>query len=69
MAEVDQNTSEFEAPEIGETEQQNETVVDVPVVEPKPEKKWPGWPGESVFRMLVPAQKVGGIIGRKGDFI
>ncbi|KAL6560550.1 hypothetical protein OROGR_004109 [Orobanche gracilis] len=31
--------------------------------------KWPGWPGESVFRMLVPAQKVGGIIGRKGEYI
>ncbi|CAN0892828.1 Flowering locus K homology domain [Linum grandiflorum] len=34
-----------------------------------PEKRWPGWPGESVFRMLVPAQKVGSIIGRKGEFI
>ncbi|XP_030967386.1 flowering locus K homology domain-like isoform X1 [Quercus lobata] len=33
------------------------------------EKKWPGWPGENVFRMLVPVQKVGGIIGRKGEFI
>ncbi|KAK1295642.1 hypothetical protein QJS10_CPB15g01945 [Acorus calamus] len=33
------------------------------------EKRWPGWPGESVFRILVPAQKVGGIIGRKGEFI
>ncbi|XP_038718065.1 flowering locus K homology domain-like isoform X1 [Tripterygium wilfordii] len=33
------------------------------------EKKWPGWPGESVFRMLVPAQKVGSLIGRKGEFI
>ncbi|XP_030534862.1 flowering locus K homology domain [Rhodamnia argentea] len=33
------------------------------------EKKWPGWPGDSVFRMLVPAQKVGSIIGRKGEFI
>ncbi|KAF6144524.1 hypothetical protein GIB67_023970 [Kingdonia uniflora] len=33
------------------------------------EKKWPGWPGESVFRILVPVQKVGGIIGRKGEFI
>ncbi|XP_038717964.1 flowering locus K homology domain-like isoform X2 [Tripterygium wilfordii] len=32
-------------------------------------KKWPGWPGENVFRMLVPAQKVGGIIGRKGELI
>ncbi|XP_073051329.1 flowering locus K homology domain-like [Primulina eburnea] len=33
------------------------------------EKKWPGWPGENVFRMLVPVQRVGGIIGRKGEFI
>lgn len=33
------------------------------------EKKWPGWPGENVFRMLVPVQKVGVIIGRKGEFI
>ncbi|KAJ4822853.1 hypothetical protein Tsubulata_005315, partial [Turnera subulata] len=33
------------------------------------EKRWPGWPGESVFRMLVPAQKVGSIIGRRGEFI
>lgn len=33
------------------------------------EKKWPGWPGENVFRMLVPLQKVGGIIGRKGEYI
>lgn len=31
--------------------------------------KWPGWPGESIFRMLVPAQKVGSIIGRKGEYI
>ncbi|AQK64208.1 flowering locus K homology domain isoform X1 [Zea mays] len=33
------------------------------------DNKWPGWPGESVFRILVPAQKVGAIIGRKGEFI
>ncbi|CAM0949120.1 unnamed protein product [Alopecurus aequalis] len=33
------------------------------------EKKWAGWPGESVFRVLVPAQKVGAVIGRKGEFI
>ncbi|CAN8269683.1 unnamed protein product [Cochlearia groenlandica] len=37
--------------------------------EPEEEKRWPGWPGETVFRMLVPAQKVGSIIGRKGDVI
>ncbi|TVU49293.1 hypothetical protein EJB05_00600, partial [Eragrostis curvula] len=41
---------------------------DTVVPEPE-EKKWPGWPGESVFRILVPAQKVGAVIGRKGDFI
>lgn len=69
MAEVDQNVGEFEEQQqIVETEQnESEKVVEVPIVEP--EKKWPGWPGESVFRMLVPAQKVGGIIGRKGEFI
>lgn len=33
------------------------------------QKKWPGWPGENVFRVIVPAQKVGSIIGRKGEFI
>ncbi|KAF9610720.1 hypothetical protein IFM89_024570 [Coptis chinensis] len=33
------------------------------------EKRWPGWPGENVYRMLVPVQKVGGIIGRKGELI
>ncbi|XP_075509137.1 RNA-binding KH domain-containing protein PEPPER-like [Primulina tabacum] len=31
--------------------------------------KWPGWPGYSVFRVVVPVLKVGGIIGRKGDII
>ncbi|XP_057874009.2 flowering locus K homology domain [Cryptomeria japonica] len=33
------------------------------------DKKWPGWPGDNVFRLLVPVQKVGGIIGRKGEFV
>lgn len=32
-------------------------------------KKWPGWPGESVFRLVVPLMKVGSIIGRKGEHI
>lgn len=32
-------------------------------------KRWPGWPGENVFRILVPVQKVGVIIGRKGEFV
>ncbi|KAF2325310.1 hypothetical protein GH714_026401 [Hevea brasiliensis] len=56
--------------------------VDVPeesqplqIQESKPElahddgTRWPGWPGENVFRMLVPVQKVGSIIGRKGESI
>lgn len=33
------------------------------------DKKWPGWPGDSVFRLIVPTYKVGSIIGRKGEFI
>lgn len=34
-----------------------------------PEKRWPGWPGDCVFRLIVPVSKVGSIIGRKGDII
>eukprot|EP00245_Coleochaete_scutata_P000527 TRINITY_DN1062_c0_g2_i1.p1 TRINITY_DN1062_c0_g2~~TRINITY_DN1062_c0_g2_i1.p1 ORF type:complete len:539 (+),score=94.40 TRINITY_DN1062_c0_g2_i1:109-1725(+) len=29
----------------------------------------PGGPGDCVFRLIVPLQKVGGIIGRKGEFV
>ncbi|CAD5164280.1 unnamed protein product [Musa acuminata subsp. malaccensis] len=32
-------------------------------------KKWPGWPGDNVFRLVVPVLKVGSIIGRKGELI
>uniref|UniRef100_A0A0E0JUY8 K Homology domain-containing protein n=1 Tax=Oryza punctata TaxID=4537 RepID=A0A0E0JUY8_ORYPU len=31
--------------------------------------KWPGWPGASVFRLVVATDKVGGLIGRRGDTI
>ena len=66
MAEMDQNTGgEHEAEETIEIEAEVHGGEEAVVAE----KKWPGWPGESVFRMLVPAQKVGGIIGRKGEFI
>ncbi|XP_027334228.1 RNA-binding KH domain-containing protein PEPPER-like [Abrus precatorius] len=34
-----------------------------------PEKRWPGWPGDCVFRLVVPVGKVGSIIGRKGELI
>ncbi|KAF8392813.1 hypothetical protein HHK36_021050 [Tetracentron sinense] len=32
-------------------------------------KKWPGWPGHNVFRLVIPVLKVGSIIGRKGELI
>ncbi|CAN6247361.1 unnamed protein product [Urochloa humidicola] len=31
--------------------------------------RWPGWPGASVFRLVVPADEVGGVIGRRGGTI
>ncbi|CAL4890288.1 unnamed protein product [Urochloa decumbens] len=31
--------------------------------------RWPGWPGASVFRLVVPAEEVGGVIGRRGSTI
>lgn len=33
------------------------------------DKRWPGWPGHCVFRLIVPVLKVGVIIGRKGELI
>ncbi|KAI4301942.1 hypothetical protein L6164_035173 [Bauhinia variegata] len=70
MAELDQNLGEHDAEQIIENSEPEQ--IDKQAEESVAgggEKKWPGWPGESVFRMLVPAQKVGGIIGRKGEFI
>lgn len=32
-------------------------------------KRWPGWPGDNVFRLLVPEAKVGVIIGRRGEYV
>jgi hypothetical protein len=36
---------------------------------PAADKRWPGWPGNCVFRLIVPVLKVGSIIGRRGDLI
>ncbi|KAF9660603.1 hypothetical protein SADUNF_SadunfUnG0006300 [Salix dunnii] len=33
------------------------------------QEKWPGWPGDNVFRLIVPVSKVGSIIGRKGELV
>lgn len=35
----------------------------------RPRWRWPGWPGASVFRLVVPADKVGGVIGRRGETV
>lgn len=32
-------------------------------------KKWPGWPGYCVIRVIVPVNKIESIIGRNGDII
>lgn len=78
-----ENEQEFvhEFAHVHEQEDKHETEGGVPEIRPDEEKsltneavdgggdRWPGWPGESVFRMLVPAQKVGSIIGRKGEYI
>lgn len=38
-------------------------------LQPQTQPKWPGWPGDNVFRLIVPVVKVGSIIGRKGELI
>lgn len=63
----DDQVPEDIVPEDSQLQEKQENEVNLAVG--STEKKWPGWPGESVFRMLVPAQKVGSIIGRKGEFI
>ncbi|KAI3460939.1 hypothetical protein Pfo_017602 [Paulownia fortunei] len=61
------NLQEMEnVPEDSHPPEESKGENDAGVVE---EKKWPGWPGENVFRLLVPVQRVGGIIGRKGEYI
>ncbi|KAL6325862.1 hypothetical protein AAG906_031099 [Vitis piasezkii] len=70
MAEVEENFGEPDMDQLPEDSQpQQKRGRDDDSAIGGGEKRWPGWPGESVFRMLVPAQKVGSIIGRKGEFI
>ncbi|XP_021651155.2 RNA-binding KH domain-containing protein PEPPER isoform X1 [Hevea brasiliensis] len=38
-------------------------------LQPQTQPKWPGWPGDNVFRLIVPVVKVGSIIGRKGKLV
>ncbi|KAJ6915434.1 LOW QUALITY PROTEIN: hypothetical protein NC651_017434 [Populus alba x Populus x berolinensis] len=37
--------------------------------QPKASERWPGWPGDNVFRLIVPVSKVGSIIGRRGELV
>lgn len=47
----------------------NPSTGDATTVKESADKKWPGWPGDCVFRLIVPVLKVGSIIGKKGDLI
>ncbi|KAM0823823.1 hypothetical protein ACQ4PT_070607 [Festuca glaucescens] len=38
-------------------------------VEAEAAPRWPGFPGASVFRLVVAGDKVGGLIGRRGEII
>ncbi|KAL2534479.1 RNA-binding KH domain-containing protein PEPPER [Abeliophyllum distichum] len=58
-----------EAPAAAEPAATGAPVVDEKEKEKELKAKWPGWPGYSVFRIVVPVLKVGSIIGRKGDLI
>ncbi|GMH13607.1 hypothetical protein Nepgr_015448 [Nepenthes gracilis] len=51
------------------TEPQTGNHVSDTAAEAAADKRWPGWPGDCVFRLIVPVLKVGSIIGRKGDLI
>ncbi|KAK3212886.1 hypothetical protein Dsin_017592 [Dipteronia sinensis] len=33
------------------------------------EQRWPGWPGQNVFRMIVPTASVGRILGNEGEIM
>ncbi|KAJ6828327.1 RNA-binding KH domain-containing protein PEPPER-like [Iris pallida] len=61
---------EEEVEEVEEEEEEGEgEETEAPAAEADESKRWPGWPGNNVFRMVVPVTKVGGIIGKKGEFI
>ncbi|KAL8166433.1 hypothetical protein V2J09_007932 [Rumex salicifolius] len=64
--EIEHNETDEYAEDLHPEEKQDQADIAAADTE---DKKWPGWPGENVFRMLVPAQKVGNIIGRKGEYI
>ncbi|KAJ6804395.1 RNA-binding KH domain-containing protein PEPPER-like [Iris pallida] len=67
-----ESLEEEEEEEVEEEEEELEEETDAAAEAPAAadeSKRWPGWPGNNVFRMVVPVTKVGGIIGKKGEFI
>ncbi|GAB2276035.1 hypothetical protein Dimus_010777 [Dionaea muscipula] len=61
MVESGVSNPQLEPSEAAESEQPTTTTTTA--------AKWPGWPGDNVFRLIVPVLKVGGIIGRKGELV
>lgn len=63
--------ADLESAQVAEAEMEANphTEADSPTATPVEQQKWPGWPGDNVFRLIVPVTKVGSIIGRKGEFI
>lgn len=49
--------------------QPQDSAAPAPAAASKDSHRWSGWPGDSVFRLIVPVLKVGSIIGRKGELI
>ncbi|CAL9194583.1 unnamed protein product [Musa hybrid cultivar] len=69
MDDIEENVVEEEVPVESGNSHEVKQETDGQLEAESGEKKWPGWPGESVFRILIPAHKVGSLIGRKGEFI
>lgn len=64
---LDENAGAF--PELDQPDSLAASETTAPDTNDSAAERWPGWPGDCVFRMIVPVTKVGAIIGRKGDFI
>ena len=64
-------TLDSEPTEASAVNKQAETGMEAVTEEGQPQgsEKWPGWPGDNVFRLIVPVSKVGSIIGRKGELV
>ncbi|KAJ0091262.1 hypothetical protein Patl1_14152 [Pistacia atlantica] len=62
-------TDSVESPQNENPDPDSAEATDPPTTTVPTEKRWPGWPGHCVYRLIVPVLKVGSIIGRKGELI